>query len=118
MPLDGTLYEDEILRTLRAAQERIRLPENWGRRYLYKDGKVCARGAVMVAVGISTDDMFEGFASKLYKETTAYLNIAAVEVGFPNSAILNDNTDQPTTYTMFDRAQELRLADVMEAAVA
>ena len=34
MPLDGTLYEDETLRVLRNAQERIRDPKNWCQGFL------------------------------------------------------------------------------------
>lgn len=117
MPLDGTLYEDETLRVLRAAQERIRNPENWCIGVLAQDGtgyptdatspdavKFCARGA-LEAVG----------ADSYGSNAAHYLTQAAREVGYENPAILNNKTDQPTTYAMFDLAQELRTAEMVEA---
>lgn len=119
MDLTALQHEDPILKVLDAAQERIRDPENWGRRYLYKHGKLCARGAVMAAAGVPiANDMFQGFTSKLYNRAEGYLNAAAVEAGFLSSAYLNDDAGHLPTMAMFNLAIELRLADMMEAAVA
>ena len=47
-----------------------------------------------------------------------YLTIAATQMGYGGIPHLNDETDHDTVKAMFDRAQELRLADMLEAAVA
>ncbi len=122
MPLDGTLYEpeDKVLRVLRAAQERIRDPENWcvgdfAQNHLGKSVnatssdavKFCALGALR-AVGC------QAFGSA----PARYLDLAAAESGYEAAPYLNNNTDQPTTYAMFDRAQELRQAEIMEVVHA
>ncbi len=120
MPLDGTLYEDETLRVLRAAQERIRDPENWCIGNLAQNSigrpvsatssvavKFCALGALQ-AVGC------RAFGSDPGK----YLDLAANEAGYEAAPYLNNNTDQPTTHAMFDRAQELRRAEIMETVEA
>ena len=114
MPLDGTLYEDdEILRVLRAAQERIRLPENWyqGNYSNVSEGHWddigatawCAEGAFRIEDGDP------------HGEAWGYVISAAGEIDDSRPCDLNDYTDHPTTLAMFDRARELRLADMMES---
>lgn len=121
MPLDGTLYhpQDEILRVLSAAQERIREPENWcqGTMWRTTDNDVkqwCARGAVYWTYNEKNND-----------EADNLLNRAANEMGYSNNSktgrnaivLLNNTTDHPTVMAMFSRAIELRLADMAKEAV-
>ncbi len=118
MPFNGILYQDdEILRVLRAAQERIRKPENWCQGYLERvtlDGteQWCARGAVIAETGYNSD-------------ADVLLNRAAVETGYvdhhgPKHAVvaLNNTTDHPTVMLMFSRAIELRQAEILAVAPA
>ena len=119
MPFDGTLYEDdEILRVLRAAQEHIRDPENWCQHdRIGPRGKVCAAGAIHIATGtLYENDVWTVDGAEAGK----YLDAAARKFGFDFAFDLNDDedTDHPMVMAMFDRAQELCLADMMEAAVA
>lgn len=119
MNLDAIRGEDEILRVLRAAQERIRDPENWGKHALYEHGRLCARGALAVSVGIAVERLdCTIWENSFFLSADKYLVIAARKAGFICTADLNNKTDHLTTLAMFDRAQELRLADMMEAAVA
>ena len=120
MPFDGKLYQDdEILRVLRAAQKRIRRPENWCQGVLYLADQVCARGAILVALGMPTYSAYQksyfGWGDQ-YDQTDAYLSRAAHEMGFFGSGELNNHSDHPTVMAMFERAQELRLAEIMEVA--
>ena len=122
MPFDGILYQDdEILRVLRAAQERIRKPENWCQNTLHKDGAFCARGAIAVAVGIALEDLSNSIWSNKRLITADKYLVSAVKrmgVGHDCPATLNNTTDHPTVMCMFDRAIELRLAEIMETAAA
>ncbi len=109
MDLEALRHEDPIMKVLRAAQERIRKPENWcqgtyGDRHS-DHGELCAWGAIRWA----TPDEWPA---------ALVLNAAAKQNGFSSAGALNDCTDHPTVMAMFDRAQELRMADMMEAAVA
>lgn len=94
---------------LREAKALIEDPERWCQGALRRDkygnagaigGEVverCADGAVAEVLGqYRTDD-----------PVFAPLNAAAVEMGFENSACLNESTDHPTVMKMFDRAIEL-----------
>lgn len=111
MPLDGTLYEpeDEVLRTLHAAQERIRDPENWCQRSLQR---VTVEGVIQwCALGAMYMDKNKHMASP-------YLRDSAYQMGYPTIATLNNRTNHPTVMAMFDRAQELRRAEIMEEAHA
>jgi len=114
MPLDGTFYEsDEILRVLRAAQERIRLPENWCQRTCARDSRerivyawspeavrFCAAGAFI----------------KISKFTSVekYMTAAALSMGFSTAPSLNDQSDHSTVMAMFERAIELRFQEMTE----
>ena len=114
MPLDGTLYEDAILRVLSAAQERIRNPENWCKNRIYRqtaDGteQWCAVGAFY---GGSSHDV----------PAFGLLDRAAGLMGYSSSVggdllKLNNTTDHPTVMAMFDRAQELRRAELHAKAL-
>ena len=119
MPLDGTLYEDETLRNLRAARERISNKNNWCQgvlRKTTKDGtkQWCARGAIIAETG--------------YRNTyaDALLSRAAVQMGYGGPAdcynahavvFLNNTTDHLTTLAMFDLAIELRQAKIKETVL-
>ncbi len=116
MPFDGVLYQDdETLRVLRAAQERIRDPANWCQGRLQKvtrDGteQWCARGAVH-----GSQTWYEG--------ADALLSRVAIEMGHVNErgprhavVALNNSTDHNTVMAMFDRAKELRQAEIMAYA--
>ena len=107
MNLDAIRGEDEILRVLRAAQERIRDPNE----------QLCAWGALNWVEYQATGNLGRSDSTARAKAFD-YLNIAAREEGYGGFSELNDRTDHPTVMAMFDRAQELRLADMMEAAVA
>ncbi len=120
MPFDGTLYEDEILRVLSAAQERIRDPKNWCQGGLYDAGPVCARGAIMVALGMSTklsytNSCFPGWTSQ-YHKVDDYLYRTARQLGHRGTVAVN-TTDHLTVMAMFDRAQELRRAEINAKAL-
>ena len=110
MPFDGILYQDdEILRVLRAAQERIRKPENWCQG-AYGDhrsdhSELCAWGAIK-------------WATRDEWPAAMVLNVAAHKLGFGSAGALNDGTNHPTVMHMFSRAIELRLAEIMETVTA
>ncbi len=149
MPLDGTLYEDEILRVLRAAQERIRNPANWCQdflNYLTADGatQYCARGALLKVTNdsighwsIASPDRAVA-ADKLLCQAAVEAGYTETLVGDPEAPLgsyqdkvelelwhqenasvhLNNNSDHSTVMAMFDRAQELRRAEIMETVEA
>ena len=110
MNLDAIQGEDEILSVLHAAQERIRDPENWCQGHLYqtRNGKDqwCATGSFELAKTIGE-----------WTSAWGLLWQAANELGHDGIVTLNNQTDHATVMAMFDRAQELRLADMLEAAV-
>ncbi len=106
MPLDGTLYEDEILRVLHTAQERIRDPENWCQySYGLNSSPNCAVGALLMT-------------PRSTPEALGLLNTASKQIGYDGASILNDRTNHPTVMAMFDCAIKLRLAEIMEVAIA
>ncbi len=118
MPLDGTLYEDETLRVLRNAQERIRDPEHWCQHILKRfNGQVkqyCALGAIL-CFGWNEPE----------KAAEILLNCAATEMGYKRlhdgrSALvhLNNSSDHDTVKLMFARAIDLRRAEIMEMVEA
>ncbi len=120
MPLDGTLYEDEVLLLLRSAQERIRKPENWCKGLLWQTSlsgtrQWCAFGTVYDGREVSFLQM---------REATNLLNRAAMEMGHVKVGQvlalvnLNNSTDHPTVMVMFDRAIELREAEIRAEVLA
>ena len=122
MPLDGTLYEDEILRVLRNAQERIRDPKNWIKGCLARDKcgdpvypdsryavQFCARGALQYE-NSEADDLLNQAAVKM--------GYASIYVGGNALVHLNNTSDHSTVMAMFDRAIELRQAEIMETVHA
>lgn len=119
MPFDCINYhpQDEILRVLSAAQERIREPENWCQRSLAKraDGNGCwpedQEAAQWCAVGALAAEVTDERGAK------AYLIKAAREMGYSRVSELNNRTDHLSTLAMFSHAIELRLADMAKEAV-
>ncbi len=117
MPLDGTLYEDETLRVLRAAQELIRDPENWcqGNGALNASGNLVVWGSPH-AVQFCTYGAVRASGSN--RAAIDLLDRTAKEQDIGSCIDLNDSTDHPTVMAMFDRAQELRRAEIMETVHA
>ena len=123
MPFDGVLnQDDEILRVLRAAQERIRKPENWCQNLMHlttDDGtdQWCARGAIWCFDGdVAADNLLCRAASEMgygdppSRHGTVHERHQVVT--------LNNTTDHPTVMAMFSRAIELRLAEIMETVAS
>ena len=121
MDLNALKHEDEILRVLRAAQERIRKPQNWiespRAQSSYgdlSDGsdptaiRWCALGAIDWVMGECVD---------LRSPVVSTLKAAAIEMGFSFVAETNWH-GYDACHEMFSRAQELRLAEIMEVAAA
>jgi len=112
MPLDGTLYQnDETLRVLRSAQERIRNSENWCRGELHQvvDGieQWCARGAVLTEV-----NRWNSPADELLCQ--AALDMGYVDLPGHELVSLNNCSDHPTVMDMFDLAREKRISEILE----
>lgn len=122
MNLDAIRSEDEILRVLRAAQERIRDPKKWisSPRSVTRDGVYLPDGSDPSATrwcALGALDWASGEEVELDSPVSLVLRKAAREMGFGHVAEANwDGHD--TCRTMFDRAQELRWADMMEDAYA
>ena len=126
MNLDALRDEDQILRVLRAAQERIRDPKNWCQRTLARTisgmdvwptepdaVQYCARGALEAETNFGRQHAHQ------------LLHRAALEMGYGGpdtdkdaAVVLNDTANHLIVMLMFDRAQELRLAEIMEGVVA
>ncbi len=107
MPLDGTLYEDEILRILSAAQERIRDPKNWCQGTFgdwANRTQFCAYGALLNEPNPTA--------------ALVLIDTVAQEQGYGGSISLNDRTDHPTVMAMFQRAIEMRSQEISENALA
>ncbi len=121
MPLDGTLYEDETLRVLRVAQERIRDPKNWCQntygQWKSDNEPVCSIGALYWVVHTDNPSL-SPTQSQDGRSAFQYLFTAAKQLGFSGVGRLNDTSNYDTTHTMFDRAQELRRAEIMETVHA
>ncbi len=121
MDLDALRHEDPILKVLHAAQERIRLPERWRQcvfgDWMFDDTQICAWGALNWVEYRAAGNLGCG-DSTVWAQAFDYLDTAARQIGYLGIADLNDSTDHPTVMAMFDRAQELRMADMMEAVAA
>lgn len=116
MNLDAIRGEDEILRVLRAAQERIRKPENWWQGN-YSNGSE-KHWDDIGATAWCAEGTFRMEGGDPHGEAWDYVVSAAGEINDSRPCDLNDYTNHPTVMAMYDLAQELRLAAMMEAAVA
>lgn len=115
MDLTALNHEDPILKVLSAAQERIRDPKNWCRGVLHQttpDGteQWCARGAIHFMEHPCVDGLLNRAAREMH-----YMD----EMGPAHAVVcLNNTAGHSTVMAMFDRARALRMAAMIEAAVA
>ena len=92
MPFDGTLrQDDEILRVLRAAQERIEKPENWCQGnpgFIGPDltGRVCASMALWAVCG----GRINGGHCPLDRPARVHLKRAVRQFGYQRIGEAND----------------------------
>ena len=114
------MFLDKTLRILQKAQERIRDPKHWCQGVLSQitdDGTTqwCARGAICYYGWDSHVDellcraaLLMGYSSSVIKDGCFGMRHEVVE--------LNNSSDHPTVMAMFDRAQELCRAEILETA--
>ena len=119
MPLDGTLYEDKVLKVLRGAHDLLSDKDNWCKCVLTRDGQYCARGAVMLCAGASHvgrvyGDFGKDGSGELFSKANGYMKRAALEKGKGVTQV-NDLLGHSATLIMFRRAIELRQQEIMEA---
>lgn len=124
MPYDGSNFDfnDNILRTLMAAQELISTPNRWCRGQLESRGRHCALGAIYeVCSGKMTS--YEGLyrnETKAEREARLWLQHALPDHGTGRDAVpgFNDTNKHRDVMALYERAKAMRRAKLMEKAAA